>query len=270
MYAFEYLRPASLEEAGMLLGDGSARALAGGQTLLGAMKLRMSQSDRLVDLGAISELRGIEERETSLVIGAMTRHAEVAASPVVRRRIPALAALAAGIGDVQVRNMGTIGGSVANNDPAACYPSALLALDAIVHTTRRSLQAEAFFTGFYSTALEEGELVVSVEFPVPGPAAYLKFHQPASRFALIGVFVAKTSRGARVAVTGGGAGVFRAHALEAALDRHFTPDALQGVRFPPDDLASDLHATAEYRAHLIPVLTARAVKQALGGDPGSN
>jgi carbon-monoxide dehydrogenase medium subunit len=263
MYAFDYLRPASLDEASTLLGDGAGRALAGGQTLLGAMKLRMSQSERLVDLGAIPGLRGIEERESSLVIGAMTRHAEVARSAAVRRRIPALASLAAGIGDVQVRNMGTIGGSVANNDPAACYPSALLALAATVHTTRRSLRADAFFTGFYSTALEEGELIVSVEFPVPGPAAYVKFHQPASRFALIGVFVAQTGDGARVAVTGGGAGVFRAVGLEAALDRQFAPDALIGLRFPPDDLASDLHASAEYRAHLIPVLTARAVEQAL-------
>jgi len=263
MYAFEYLRAGSLDEACARLGEGSARALAGGQTLLGAMKLRMSQSDRLVDLGGIAELRGIEDRTSSLVIGAMTRHAEVAASSRVRERIPALAALAAGIGDVQVRNMGTIGGSVANNDPAACYPSALLALDATVHTSRRSLQAEAFFTGFYGTALKEGELIRSVEFPVPRRAAYVKFRQPASRFALVGVFVAQTAGGARVAVTGGGAGVFRATALESSLDQAFTADSLRGLRFPPDDLASDLHASAEYRAHLIPVLASRAVEQAL-------
>lgn len=263
MYAFEYVRPTSIDQACALVGDGSSRALAGGQTLLGAMKLRMSQSERLIDLGAIADLRGIEGRPSSLLIGAMTRHAEVAQSATVRERIPALASLAAGIGDTQVRNMGTIGGSVANNDPAACYPSALLALGATVHTTRQSLAAEQFFTGFYSTALEDGELIRSVEFPVPIRAAYVKFRQPASRFALIGVFVAQTAEGIRVAVTGGGAGVFRATALEAALDRSFTPEALRGVRFPAEDLASDLHASAEYRAHLIPVLTARGVEQAL-------
>jgi carbon-monoxide dehydrogenase medium subunit len=263
MYPFELLRPASLDEACALLADTNSRALAGGQTLLGAMRLRMSQSDRLVDLGGLPELRGIEQSGNTLRIGAMVRHAEVADSSLVKCSIPALAALAGGIGDVQVRNMGTIGGSVANNDPAACYPAGLMALGAQVHTTRRVLSADEFFTGFYSTALDAGELIRWIEFPVPRRAAYVKFRQQASRFALIGVFVAQTAHGTRVAITGGGTGVLRAKALEAALDSHFDPSALNGLRFPEDDLVSDLHASAQYRAHLIPVLTARAVQMAL-------
>jgi len=261
MYAFDYFRPETLEGAQALLKDGQGRALAGSQTLLGAMKLRMSQADRLVDLGALAELRGIEHLGSRIRIGAMMRHAEVAESQVIRQHFPALSTLAGGIGDVQVRNMGTLGGSVANNDPSACYPSALLACAATVHTSARQISAEDFFTGFYATALEDGELIRHIDFPIPLRAAYVKFRQPASRFALIGVFVVQTETEVRVAVTGGGAGVFRARDIETALLASFTPESARAVRVPPDDLASDLHASADYRAHLIPVLAARAVEQ---------
>lgn len=263
MYAFDYQRPETLDGACALLSDGQGRALAGGQTLLGAMKLRLSQTDRLVDLAGIAELRGIERLGARIRIGAMMRHAEVAASTVVQQHFPALSALADGIGDVQVRNMGTIGGSVANNDPSACYPCALVACAATVHTTARELSAEDFFTGFYATALENGELIRQIDFPIPQRAAYVKFRQPASRFALIGVFVAQTNSEIRVAVTGGGSGVFRAHAIERALQASFTPKSARSVRLSPENLASDIHATAGYRAHLISVLTARAVEQML-------
>lgn len=260
MYAFDYHRPDTLDGACALLSDGRGRALAGGQTLLGAMKLRLSQTDRLVDLSALAELRGIEHLGTRLRIGAMMRHAEVAASPVVHQHFPALSALAEGIGDVQVRNMGTLGGSVANNDPSACYPSALVACAATVRTTAREISADDFFNGFYATALEDGELIRQIDFPIPLRAAYVKFRQPASRFALIGVFVAQTNTEIRVAVTGGGSGVFRAHAIEQALQASLTPASARSVCLSPENLASDIHATASYRAHLISILAARAVE----------
>ena len=263
MYAFQYHRPASLGEAATLLGKlGDGKALAGGQTLVAAMKLRLAQPSDLVDLGGIAELAGIQADGDALVIGALTRHADVAASADVRKRIPALAHLAGGIGDRQVRAAGTLGGSIANNDPAADYPAGVLGLGASVVTSQRSLGADEFFTGMYETALKPGELIKSVSFPVPKRAGYAKFANPASRFALVGVFVSKGASGVRVAVTGAGACVFRVPALESALAANWSADACKGVAVPANELNTDLHASAEYRAHLIPVLAGRAVTQA--------
>jgi carbon-monoxide dehydrogenase medium subunit len=200
----------------------------------------------------------------ALVIGAMTRHAEVASNADVQAALPALARLAGGIGDRQVRAMGTLGGSVANNDPAACYPSAVLGLGATIRTNRRQIPADAFFKGVYTTALEPGELITAIAFPIPKRAAYAKFRQRASRFPLIGVFVAQTGEGVRVAVTGGGQGVFRHAGLEAALSRSFSPDAVKDIPIDSGTLSSDLHASAQYRAQLIRVQTQRAVRQAHG------
>ncbi|PPE68603.1 xanthine dehydrogenase family protein subunit M [Caldimonas thermodepolymerans] len=263
MYAFQLERPTSTAEAARLAAAG-ARPLAGGQTLLASMKLRLVSAEQVVDLSAIGELAGIRRDGNAVVIGAMTRHAEVAGSAEVKAAIPALADLAGGIGDRQVRNLGTLGGSLANNDPSACYPAAVLGLGATVNTTKRSIPADQFFTGLFSTALEEGELITSVSFPIPRRAAYCKFRQPASRFALIGVFVAQTDAGVRVAVTGGGNGVFRHQGLEQALSANFTPQAAAGVSISADDLSSDIHASAAYRANLISVMTQRAVAKALG------
>jgi carbon-monoxide dehydrogenase medium subunit len=263
MYAFTFERPATTADAAKLAAAG-AKVLAGGQTLLASMKLRLSSPEQLADLGGIQELAGIRREGSALVIGAMTRHAEVAASADVKAAIPALADLAAHIGDRQVRAMGTLGGSVANNDPAACYPSAVLALGATVHTTKRKIAADDFFQGMFATALEEGELITAISFPIPKRAAYMKFKQPASRFALVGVFVAQTDAGVRVAVTGAGNGVFRHKGLEAALTRSFTPEAAAAVKIDAADLNSDIHASAAYRANLIGVQTQRAVAKALG------
>ena len=267
MFDFDYRRPATLSEAvGLLTGQPNARALAGGMSLLSAMKLRLADHDCLVDLARIPGLQGIELADRTLTIGAMTRHAHVAASADVQRAIPALAALAADIGDRQVRNRGTLGGSLANNDPAACYPAAVLGLDAVVTTDRRRICAEDFFKGLFETALAADELIASVEFPRPRQAAYVKFHQPASRFALVGVFVATLADGGvRVAVTGAGPCVFRAHALEAALSADFSAAAAAGVSVAADRLNSDMHGDAAYRAHLIPVLAARAVAHIIDG-----
>ncbi|MCC6867282.1 MAG: xanthine dehydrogenase family protein subunit M [Burkholderiales bacterium] len=259
MYSFEIKKADSVAGAAALIAQTGGRALAGGQSLVAAMKLRLAQPGTLVDLAGIAELKGIRRDGNALVIGAMTRHAEVAASAEVRSAIPALAALAEGIGDRQVRNMGTLGGSLANNDPAACYPAGVLGLGATVHTHQRTIAADDFFKGLYETALGDGELVTQVSFPIPTKAAYVKFAQPASRFALVGVFVAQTASGVRVAVTGAGASVFRAKAIEDALTKSFTADAAKAVKMPATGLNSDLHGSAEYRAHLIPVLAARAV-----------
>ena len=263
MYAFTFERPASLTEAAKAAGTGG-KPLAGGQTLLASMKLRLANPERVVDLGGVAELAGIRREGDALAIGAMTRHAAVASSAEVQSAIPALAELAGGIGDRQVRAMGTLGGSVANNDPAACYPSAVLALGATVHTTQRKIAADDFFQGMFTTALEEGELITAVSFPLAQRAAYMKFRQPASRFALIGVFVAQTAAGVRVAVTGGGNGVFRHKGLEDALGASFTPEAAAGVKIDASALSGDLHASAEYRANLISVMAQRAVAKALG------
>jgi len=261
MYTFNYERPTTLADAQRLVGAGG-QALAGGQTLLASMKQRLSSPEQLVDLGRVADIQGICQEGNALVIGAMTRHADVAANPLVLQHIPALAELAGQIGDKQIRAMGTLGGSLANNDPAACYPSAVLALCATVRTTSRQIAADEFFQGMFTTALEAGELITSVSFPIPQKAAYIKFKQPASRFALVGVFVAKMAQGVRVAVTGAsGSGVFRHAALEAALSKSFTPEAAAGVKIDAADLNTDLHGSADYRAHLIGVLTQRAVKQ---------
>ncbi|HVR53239.1 MAG TPA: xanthine dehydrogenase family protein subunit M [Pseudorhodoferax sp.] len=263
MYAFTIERPASAADAARLAAAG-ARPLAGGQTLLASMKLRLADPGQLVDLGGIAELAGIKKDGNAITIGAMTRHLAVANSPEVQAAIPALADLASHIGDRQVRAMGTLGGSVANNDPSACYPSAVLALGATVITTQREIAADDFFTGMFSTALEEGELITAIRFPIPKRAAYLKFKQAASRFALVGVFVAQFDSGVRVAVTGAATSVFRHAELEAALNKSFTPQAAAAVQIDATELNADIHASAAYRANLISVQTQRAVAKALG------
>lgn len=263
MNNFEFHRPTKLADAvGAVQSAADARLLAGGQSLLASMKLGLAAPSDLVDLARVDGLRGIDLTGDTLRIGAMTTHAEVAASVTVKNAIPALAVLAEGIGDPAVRSRGTIGGSVANSDPAACYPAAVLALGATIQTDRRTIAADDFFTGLYETALAPGEIIVAVSFPVPRKAGYSKFLQPASRFALVGVFVARTASGVRVAATGAAACVFRVPELEAALGADWSPTACDGVSLSPDALSSDLHATADYRAHLISVLARRAVAQA--------
>ncbi len=262
MYAFTLERPTALAAAAQLTTDGG-KALAGGQTLLASMKLRLSNPDQLVDLSGIKELTGIKREGNSFVIGAMMRHADVAIHAELKVALPALADLAANIGDRQVRAMGTLGGSVANNDPAACYPAAVLALGATIHTTTRKIAADDFFLGMFATALNEGELITAISFPIPKRAAYMKFKQSASRFALVGVFVAQFDAGVRVAVTGASSGVFRHKGLEAALSKSFTSEAAAAVKIAATDLNSDIHATAAYRANLISVQTQRGVAKAL-------
>ncbi|MBC8056321.1 MAG: xanthine dehydrogenase family protein subunit M [Rhizobiales bacterium] len=262
MYAFDYKRPASVNDAKAALGA-DARYLAGGQSLIQAMKLRLSQSETLVDLGAIADLKAIRMDGANVVIGAMATHAAVASNADVVKTCPALAELAGGIGDPMVRNMGTIGGSIANADPAACYPAGVLALNATIHTDRRTIAADAFFTGLYETALQPGELITAVSFPAAQKAAYVKYKQPASRFALIGVFVAQTAGGVRVAVTGAKGHAFRATEIESALAKSFTPEAAKAVKMPTTDVNADLHGSAEYRAAMISVMASRAVAAAL-------
>jgi aerobic carbon-monoxide dehydrogenase medium subunit len=265
MHEFNYYRAKNLADAVQKLSSSSdARVLAGGQTLIAAMKLRLSSPSDLVDLRDVAELRGIKNDGKNVVIGAMTRHAEVASSKEVRQAIPALATLAGKIGDRMVRNMGTLGGSVANNDPAADYPAAVLGLGAIVNTNRRKIAADSFFTGMYETALEPGEIIASIAFPIPKRAGYEKFDNPASRYAIVGVFVADFGGSIRVAVTGAAPSVFRSAELEKALTGKFAADSVTGVKVPSGNLNSDLHASAEYRAHLINVMAKRAVAQALG------
>jgi len=264
MHAFNYHRPASLADASNAAGKGAdAKLLAGGQSLVQAMKLRLSAPSDLVDLNAIADLRGIKSDGKTVTVGAMTRHAEVAGSADVKKAIPALAALAELIGDRQVRNQGTIGGSLANNDPAADYPAAVLGLGATVVTNKRKIEADKFFKGMFETALEPGEIITQVSFPVPKRAAYVKFKNPASRFAIVGVFVADTGSGVRVAVTGAGASVFRQSEMEKTLGAKFAPESVASVKVKPDGLNSDLHASAEYRAHLVGVMARRAVEAAL-------
>ncbi len=237
--------------------------MAGGQTLLPTMKQRLASPDALIDLKGIGALASISRTAAGLEIGALATHAAVAASPVVQQTIPALAGLADGIGDPQVRNRGTLGGSIANNDPAADYPAALVALGATVKTCERSIAAGDFFTGLFETDLEPGEVVMSVSFPIPRRAAYAKFPNPASRYAIVGVFVAETTQGVRVAVTGARPGVFRLTEAEQALSRAFAPTSLAGLQISDQGLNSDIHAGAPYRAHLIAVMAKRAVQQAL-------
>ncbi len=263
MYAFEYHRPHTLSGALADLAKAEAKPLAGGQTLLPTMKQRLAQPSALIELKHVPELHGVSRDGDAVVIGAMTRHIDVNQNAIVKGAIPALAALAGGIGDPQVRARGTIGGSLANNDPAADYPGAALALGATIVTNKRRIAAADYFTGLFETALEPGELITQVSFPIPQKAAYAKFRNPASRYALVGVFVAKTAGGARVAVTGSGEnGVFRVPAFEAALDKNFSAAALDGLTVPAQGLNSDIHADADYRAHLIGVMAKRAVAAA--------
>ena len=264
MHAFEYHRPSSAKDALALAGkkpDG--KYLAGGQSLVQAMKLRLSSPTDLIDLGTLRELGGIKVSGSSVEIGAMTRHAEVAGSAEVKKAIPSLAALAAMIGDRQVRHMGTIGGSLANSDPAADYPAAVLALNATISTNKRKIAADSFFKGLYETALEPGELITSVSFQVPKRGAYQKFRNPASRFALVGVYVADFGGNVRVGVSGAGASAFRQTEMEKALSGKFAPEAVANIKVKPDGLNNDLHASPEYRAHLITVMCRRAVEAAL-------
>lgn len=260
MHNFSYHRPNSLAEAATALSKSSeAKLLAGGQTLLPTMKQRLAAPSDVVDLSGVAELKGIKVEGGGITIGAMTRHAEVARSAEIQKSIPALAQLAGGIGDPHVRNRGTIGGSIANNDPAADYPAALIALGATVRTNKREIAADDFFTGMFETALQDGEIVTAVHFPRPEKAGYAKFPNPASRYAIVGVFVAKTAGGVRVAVTGAGPSVFRAKEIESALERSFVPDSAKSAKINPDGLNTDLHATAQYRAHLVSVMASRAV-----------
>jgi len=263
MYAFNYQKAGSVADAAAAAAKSAdAKLLAGGQSLLATMKLRLSQPSAIIDLAGVADLRGIKVESAGVTIGAMTRHAEVASSADVKKAIPALAALAGEIGDRMVRNMGTLGGSIAHNDPAADYPAAVLGLGATVNTNKRKIAADDFFKGLYETALGQGEIITSVTFPTPKRAAYAKFKHPASRFALVGVFVAETANGVRVAVTGAGPCVFRATALEKALTAKFAPDAIANVTIDPNGLNSDMHASAEYRAHLVTVMAKRAVAAA--------
>lgn len=266
MFAFNYHRPASVRKAVTLLGaTDDAKLLAGGQTLIPTLKQRLASPGDLIDLGAVPDLAGIEMRGRTLSIGAMTRHAAVASSPVVREAIPALADLAGVIGDPAVRNRGTIGGSVANNDPSADYPSAVLGLGATIVTNQRRIEADDFFQGLFETALEPGEIITKFQFPAVKKAAYEKFRHPASRFALVGVFVAKRTSDIRVAVTGASqSGVFRWTEAEEALKKRFAAKSLEGMAPPADDMISDIHGSGAYRAHLVGVIARRAVEKAAG------
>ncbi len=263
MHNFNYHRPGSVEEAAQALSVASDGILmAGGMTLLPTLKQRLADPSDVVDLGGVAGLSGISENGGNVVIGAMATHAEVASNPTVTSKIPALAALAEAIGDPQVRNQGTIGGSIANNDPASDYPAALVGLGATVRTNKREIAADNFFTGLFETALAEGEVITAVAFPVPEKAGYAKFPNPASRYAIVGVMASTGPAGTRVAVTGAGACVFRASEMEAALGGGFSADALSGASVPAGDLNSDIHASAEYRAHLVAVMARRAVAAA--------
>ena len=258
MYNFDFEKPTTIADAVAALATEDAQPLGGGQTLIPTMKQRLASPSKLVSLAGIAEMKGVcQNDDGSLTIGGATTHATVAAQAGA---YPALAALAAGIGDPAVRNRGTIGGSVANNDPAACYPSAVLASGATVITDTREIAADEFFQGMFTTALNEGEIITGVRFPIPQTANYQKFEQPASRFAMVGVFVAKYAGGVRVAVTGASEdGVFRWAEAETALSGNFSPDALNGLSVASTGMISDLHGTSEYRAHLVAVMTKRAV-----------
>ncbi|KAB2882175.1 MAG: carbon monoxide dehydrogenase [Albidovulum sp.] len=259
MHNFEFVKPSTIAEAVKALAREDAQALSGGQTLMPTMKQRLAAPAVLVSLTGIPEMRGVCRNGDALEIGAATTHAEVAREAAAA--YPALAGLAGGIGDPAVRNLGTIGGSLANNDPAACYPAAVLGSGATVVTSKREIAADDFFQGLFSTALEEGEIIISVRFPIPERAGYAKFEQPASRFALTGAFVAKYASGVRVAITGAGQdGVFRWSDGERALSASYAADALSGLSVSPDGLMADLHGTPAYRANLVKVMTQRAVR----------
>jgi carbon-monoxide dehydrogenase medium subunit len=263
MYDFAYHRPKSVADAiALLKGNEEARPMSGGMTLIPTLKQRLARPSDVVDLGGLKELAGIKVEGDALVIGGMTKHGDVATSADVKKVIPALADLAGHIGDPQVRNRGTMGGSVANNDPAADYPAAVVALNATVITNTGKHAADAFFKGLFETALAEGEIITAISFPKADKAAYMKFPNPASRYAMVGVFVAKTAAGVRVAVTGAGPSVFRVKAMEEALSKNFSSDAIKDIKVPADGLNSDIHGSAEYRAHLVGVMARRAVDKA--------
>jgi aerobic carbon-monoxide dehydrogenase medium subunit len=263
MYEFQYHRPGSVADAAKALkGAEDGKFVAGGMTLIPTLKQRLARPSDLVDLGGLKDLRGIKVSGGTITIGAMTPHGDVAGSAEVQKAIPALAHLADGIGDPQVRNRGTIGGSIANADPAADYPAAVVALGATVETNERKIPADQFFKGLFETALNPGEIITAVSFPVPEKAGYQKFPNPASRYAVVGVFVAKTAQGVRVAVTGAGPSVFRSKELEAALTKSWAPAAVEGVKVSPSGLNSDIHASSEYRAHLVGVMAKRAIAAA--------
>ena len=266
MYAFTFHRPQTVRQAaGLLTKNADAKLLAGGQTLLPTMKLRLAGPPQIVDMTLVEGLSGIELSGRSIAIGAMTTHNEVNTSPVVQQSAPVLAKLAGMIGDPAVRHRGTIGGSVANNDPNADYPAACLGLGATIVTNKRRIKADDFFTGMFSTALEPAEIITKVIFPLPKKAAYQKFRNQASRFALVGVFVSKRGSEIRVAVTGAGSnGVFRVKSFEEALKKRFSPKSLEGMTIPADGMNADIHGSAEYRAHLVGVLARRAVAEAVG------
>jgi len=267
MYEFDYQNPedlASAVEARKNADDGLY--LAGGQTIITVMKQRLAMPSDVIDLKGVNDLRGICIGDRKITIGAMTTHADVAANENIQRLIPALSGLAGKIGDPHVRNRGTLGGSIANNDPAADYPAALVALAATIHTHQREISGDTFFTDLFETALDDGELITKVDFPIVRAAAYEKIHNPASRFAIVGVFVAVSDDGVRVAVTGAGPCVFRVPMMEQALSDNFSPSALDTIKIDADGLNSDMHGTADYRAHLISVAARRAVITVGSGD----
>lgn len=262
MYKFDYHNPDDLNQAKELLAAEDSKPLAGGMTLIPTLKQRLAAYDCLVDLSSIDELQGISESNGVIRVGAMTTHSDVHTSELVKTKIPALSHLAGSIGDVQVRNRGTIGGSIANADPAADYPAAVVGLGATIHTTERDISADDYFTAMFETALEENELITAVSFPVPEKAGYAKFANPASRYAIVGVMVAKTQAGIRVAVTGAAGSAFRSAEMEQALDSNFTAAAVRHIEVSSAEFNSDMHASAEYRGHLVSVMAARAVDAA--------
>jgi carbon-monoxide dehydrogenase medium subunit len=264
MYNFDYHRPKKIDEAAEKLGGADdGKLVAGGMTLIPTLKLRLAQPSDVIDLAEVSDLAGISVDGDTVTIGAMTRHCDVAASAEVAKAIPALAHLASHIGDSQVRHRGTIGGSIANNDPAADYPAGALGLNATIVTTKREVGADDFFVGLFETALAEDEIITAIKFPKPKRAAYMKFPNPASRYAMVGVMVAETNDGVRVAVTGAGDdGVFRVAEMEKALGSNFSASAITDISVPDGELLSDIHGSAEYRAHLISVMAKRAVDAA--------
>ena len=263
MYDFQYHRPASVDDAIKTLnGTSDGKILSGGMTLLPTMKQRLASPSDLIDLAAIAALKGIKADAKTVRIGAMTVHYDVHASADVKKAIPALSVLAGGIGDPMVRHRGTIGGSIANSDPSADYPAAVIGLGATITTNKRDIAADSFFKGLFETALEPGEVITAVTFPIPKRAGYAKFRQPASRYAMVGVFVAETASGIRVGVTGAGACAYRVKAMEDALAKNFSADAIKDIKVPSDGLNADIHGSAEYRAHLVGIMAQRAVAAA--------
>jgi carbon-monoxide dehydrogenase medium subunit len=270
MHAFDYKCPTTLEEVRQALeGLEDCKLLAGGMSIVPVMRHRLANPSALIDLGKIEALKGVTEVDGRLRIGAMSNHYTVCKSDLVKKKIPALAQLAGGIGDPLVRNRGTIGGSLAHNDPAACYPSAILALGATIHTSHRDVEADDFIVGTFTTVLQPDEIIVAVSFLPPDNAAYMKFINSSSRFSIVGIFLARYGNSVRVSVTGAGHHAYRCDPLEQALTGSFTPDAARSVKIPADGLTDDINGSAEYRAHLIPELTARAVEHCRAGTPGA-